>query len=152
VRSLLRFLALGLLGLHIAVSLVPAARAGARQMRDAFRYAGEDPAAARRRVFGEDYVAEVERIRGVLPPFAPYFLVDGGSLYEGGPFWVRFDLAPRRAYMLGPWAELPPARKLRRRLPRGPEWVVVAYGPGKAPLLIDRKTFLRRLEERDARR
>lgn len=150
-RSPLRLLALCLLGLHVAASLVPAARIGAGQIRDAFRYAGEDPASARRRVFGEAYTAEIERIRRTLPPFAPYLLVDGAMPEEVGAFWVRFDLAPRRALMLGPWEELPPAHRLRGRLPGGPVWVVIAHRSGKPPQLVDRWTFLRLLEERDAR-
>ncbi|HXO22228.1 MAG TPA: hypothetical protein VOA87_20105 [Thermoanaerobaculia bacterium] len=60
--------------------------------------------------------------------------------------WVRFDLAPRRALFLGHLDELPRAAALKKGLPRGPQQVVLTYGPAAAPRLQDRQSFLDELD------
>jgi hypothetical protein len=112
---------------------------------------GEEPAAARRRVFGKEYVAAIEAIRRAVPAGASYLLVDGGREEQGAISRVRFDLAPRRPLWIGELARLPAASRLRANLPGGPKRVVIAF-PDGPPQLFDRPAFLRWLEERQSGR
>src|SRR5262245_50639918 len=75
--------------------------------------AGEDAFTIRRRMLGISYVRMVERLRRTIPRDGEYILVRGkGENEGGGSYWVRFELAPRRARYLGPWEELPDAESV----------------------------------------
>ena len=66
----------------------------------------------------------------------------------GGTYWVRYDLAPRRAVYLGRLNELTSAMQVRRRLTVNLRHVVVAFGNGKPPRLYDRYRFLQEIDRR----
>jgi hypothetical protein len=150
--SVFRAVAIGLLGLFLVTSIPPAAVHTGTRAIQAVRQAGEDSAGAWRRVQGEDYVAAVERIRRTIPRDGEYLIVNGAPEWHGGPYWVRFDLAPRRARYLGLLSELAGQKGLADRLSAGPHWVVVAYPDRQPPLLIEREAFLRQLRQLEAGR
>jgi hypothetical protein len=109
--------------------------------------AGEDSLAVRQHVLGISYVRAIERLRRAIPRDGEYLLVRGKTEGEGGgSYWVRFELAPRRARFLGGWSELPDGETLRRRLPPGPRWVIIAFSEPRAPVLMEREDFLRALD------
>jgi hypothetical protein len=95
----------------------------------------EDAVAARARVFGEDWVRAIDGIRRAVPEDASYSLVSAGREWEGEAFFVRFELAPRRARALGSLADL----RAGNQLPD--PWVVVAFYPGRPPVLLSRQVF-----------
>jgi hypothetical protein len=144
--SVFRALALGVFVLYLGLAAPPAVSRTARWTLQALSVAGEDLAAARRRALGEPWVAAVAEIRRRIPPDGEYLLVNGGAEWEGGPYWVRFDLAPRRARFLGLWSELPESGVLRRSLPPGPRWVIIAFREPQPPILMRREDFLRALD------
>jgi hypothetical protein len=131
------------------LSLVPGAawRSGKRLVL-AVRLAGESVGEARERTLGPAYVAALSAIRRAVPEEGEYFLVNFGAEREGGPYWVRFELAPRRARFLGQWQDLTDRPTLVRRLAAGPRDVVVAFRDGKPPLLYDHASFLQALRRR----
>ena len=110
----------------------------------------ETPAEARARVAGDDYIRAIDDIRRALPPTEAYLLVEGGRPQDGGAYWVRYDLAPRRALFLGRLTELTDAHRLRQRLGANLHHVVVAYGPGLPPHLYDRYRFVGEIAQRSA--
>jgi hypothetical protein len=134
-----------LFALFLAVSLPPAALRSAKRMAQAVGLTGEGPEAARRRVLGGPWVEMVEAIRRVIPPDGAYLLVDATAEEEGGAYWVRYELAPRRALFLGKVAELGPPDRLAAATAGGPPWVVVARRDRQPPLLFRRDDFLRGL-------
>ena len=142
----LRAAALALFALFLAVSVPPAAVRSAKRLVQAMGLAGEDAAAARRRVFGEPWVDSMAAIRRAIPPGEAYLLVDATKEEEGGAYWVRYELAPRRALFLGKVTELPPPERLAAQLQGGPPVVVVAMRDRQPPLMMPRDTFLRALE------
>jgi hypothetical protein len=149
--SVFRAVALGLLGLFLVTSIPPAAVHTGTRVVQAVLQAGEGAAGAWRRVQGEDYVAAIERIRRTIPRDGEYLIVNGAAEWQGGPYWVRFDLAPRRARDLGLLSEMAgrhlPGDALAERLAAGPRWVVVAFPDRQPPLLIEREAFLRQLRQ-----
>ena len=144
--SVFRALALGLFGLFLAAALVQSGAHVVRRAGYAVLRGAEPPLATRRRLLGEPYAEAIERIRRAIPPDGEYLMVNGGIEPEGGPYWVRFELAPRRARFLGLLRELPDGETLRRRLPPGDSPVVVAFREGRPPVLLDRESFLRELD------
>jgi hypothetical protein len=96
---------------------------------------GEDSAAARRRAFGAAWVDAVEEIRRRIPEDGSYALVDAQPVEQGAYYWIRHDLAPRRAVFLGRMSRLPGPRRLSRRVP-GIEWAVVVTGADRPPRLL----------------
>jgi hypothetical protein len=153
--SVFRAVAIGLLGLFLVTAIPPAAVHTGTRVVQAARQAGEDSAGAWRRVQGADYVQAVERIRRTIPRDGEYLIVNGAAEWHGGPYWVRFDLAPRRARYLGLLSELAGRGRLAESLPAGPtgpHWVVVAYPDRQPPLLIERQAFLRQLRQLEAGR
>jgi hypothetical protein len=147
--SVFRAVAIGLLGLFLVTSIPPAAVHTGTRVVQAVVQAGEGSAGAWRRVHGEDYVAAIERIRRTIPRDGEYLIVNGAAEWQGGPYWVRFDLAPRRARYLGLLSEMTGrhllGNALAERLAAGPRWVVVAYADRQPPLLIEREAFRRQL-------
>jgi hypothetical protein len=146
-RSLVSRFGLALFGLFLLVSLPLAIGRSARRIERAFRYRGESALDERSRVFGAAYARAIEQIRRTIPPDGVYAIVNGDAVDHGGPIWVRFDLAPRRAVLLGRASDLRDARAVRRKIPDAAHWVVVAYAE-KPPQIIDRSGFLRHLEAR----
>jgi hypothetical protein len=146
-RRLAARIVLGFVAVHVVVAGSLALARSARHLHQAVQALGEDPAAARRRIFGAEYVAAIERMRRAIPPDGAYWLVDAQPSEQGALYWIRFDLAPRRAELLGRLDELPPAAELRRRRARGARLVVVAYGRERPPRLLYRSELLRWREE-----
>ncbi len=143
---LLSRVALFVLALHLAVAVPFALARSAKRLLAAARHFDETPGEARQRTFGAAYVAAIEEARRAIPEDGVYLLVDAQEREEGAPFWVRFDLAPRRALFLGKLSELPPPATLRPRLPARARVVVLATGGRRPPEILDRAAFLRSLE------
>ena len=137
---------LGLLGLFLLAAGVAAALNAGVRLGQAVALVGEDGAAARRRVKGADYMDAIEQIRRTIPRDGEYLIVDGGEERQGAALWVRFDLAPRRARLVGALRDRPDPDQLAERMPASSRWVVIALY-GQPPILIDRETFLLRLRE-----
>ena len=144
--SAFRALALGAFALFLFQAGTSAVLRSGRWIGRAVSLAGHDQAAVRRGVRGASYVEAIERIRRIIPRGGEYLLVRGGTEWEGGAFWVRYELAPRRARFLGVWGELAAERSQRRKLPPGPRWVVVAFSEPRPPVLMRREEFLRALD------
>lgn len=138
-------LALGLFAAYLAVAVPWALFKSAQSGRLALRVAGETPLEERSRTYGPDYARAIEEIRRTIPRDGAYLLVNGDPREEGGPLWVKFDLAPRRAVFLGKLNELDDIERVRKRIPRAARWVVIAYGPYRRPELIERFRFIRGL-------
>jgi hypothetical protein len=139
--------AAGLLALYLAVA-VPWAlgRAGIEVYRAAD--ARESLTEGRARISGESYTRAIDEIRRALPAGEGYLLVEGGSPNSGGAYWVRYDLAPRRAVYLGRLDELTSADQVRRRLTANLRHVVVTFDTGQPPQLYERYRFLREIDRR----
>jgi len=144
--SVLRAVALAVLALYFALAIPPTLFRCVRWTRQALAVAGEDPLAERRRFLTPPYVDRIETIRRTIPRNGEYLLVDGGTELEGGAYWVRFELAPRRARYVGRLSELPAAGIVRQRMPRGPRWLVISFRDPVPPILLEREDFLRRLQ------
>jgi len=148
-RSLLAPLALALLAVQLTVALPWALFRSAREAWHTVVFRHETPFQQRARTFGPGYAVAIEKIRRTIPPDGAYLLVNSHpDLEEGGPLWVKFDLAPRRAIYLGKLGNLQNADRLRRRMPRMARWVVIAHGPYEPPVLIERYRFLQRIRGR----
>ena len=143
----MRFIGVALFASFLIVSLPAALRRSIDCIELARHQAGETALAQRTRVWGAPYTLAIEGIRRAIPRDGVYALVNGDAVDMGAPIWIRFDLAPRRAVLLGGAAELRDPQRVRRRLPRAARWVVVAYD-ARPPELMDRALFLRRLEAR----
>lgn len=144
--SVFRAVTLGLLGLFLLTAFLAAAAHTGVRLSQAVALAGEDSAGARRRAQGEAYMDAIEQIRRTVPRDGEYLLVDGGEERQWAPYWVRFDLAPRRARLAGALRDLPDPDRLAARMPVSSRWVVIAFY-GRPPVLIGREDFLRRLKE-----
>jgi hypothetical protein len=131
----------------LAVAIPVALARSAGESRAALRFAGETALQRRTRVFGASYADAIEALRIAIPRDASYLLFNGDDREEGGPLWVRFDLAPRRAVFLGRLSDAGSAPRIKRRAPRAARWAVIAYGPYRAPVLLERHEFLRRLPQ-----
>jgi hypothetical protein len=137
--------AAGLLGLFLAAGVSAALLHAGRELYRA-AYAHESLAEARGRVYGEAYTRAIDQIRRDLPAGEGYLLVEGGDPGTGGAYWVRYDLAPRRAVFLGRLDELTSGARVRRRLEANLRHVVVAFDAGEPPRLYDRYRFLQEIE------
>lgn len=147
-RSLLATLALGLFAVFLAASLFRAAVESVQKGVLMYRLRGETPLQERSRCYGAAYTREIEAIRRTIPPGGAYILINGDSGEHGGPFWVKFDLAPRRAYYLGELDKLENVERLRGRIPRAARWVVIAYGPYRRPVLMERHELVQGSKKR----
>ncbi|HVT59720.1 MAG TPA: hypothetical protein VHR45_15135 [Thermoanaerobaculia bacterium] len=147
-RTWLQWPALGLFCFFLAAALPPALGRAFIHLGEVSLHAREDPLAARARCLGAAFVGAVEEIRHELGPDEDYLLVEGGDPRAGGALWVRYELAPRRAVFLGKLGDLPPPRRLRGILAANLHHVVVAYGPGRPPVLFERYRFMAALERR----
>jgi hypothetical protein len=146
--SLLARLALALLAIQMAVAVPRALHRSLDEGWSLIVHRRETPFEKRARDFGPGYARAIEQIRRTIPVDGAYLLINGYQGFEeGGPLWVKFDLAPRRAVYLGKLDELGTAERLRRRMPRAARWVVIAhaYDP---PVLMERHQFVQQLAER----
>jgi hypothetical protein len=149
-RRVLDGLALTLFAAFLVVA-VPQAVMRAAGMLNLAQYArGESAEAGRVRLEGEPYVRGIDAIRAAVLADEPYLLVEGGRLTDGDTYWVRYDLAPRRAILLGRLADMAGAGPAIRRLGSRLRHVVVAYGHGAPPRLYDRFEFVEELDRRAA--
>jgi hypothetical protein len=140
--SVLSTLALGLLAVFLAVSLSKAAIETARNGFLLYVLRGETPFQERVRCYSSAYTEEIANIRRTIPRDGAYILINGDFNEQGGPLWVKFDLAPRRAVYLGELDKLDNVERLKKRIPRAARWVVIAYGPYRRPVLIERYKFV----------
>jgi len=147
-RPALATLALALFCLHLAASALWMLRLSAGSALLAVRTYGETLEAKQARLFGPAYTGAVAAIRRTIPENAPYLLVDAGA-DSGAIFWVRFDLAPRRAILVGKLDDLRRFERLKKHLPTGVPWVVIAHPtPDRPPVVLDRFRFLQEFARR----
>ena len=147
-RSLLASLALALFAVYLIVSVSWAVLTSVQMVDLMVRLRGETPYQERSRIYGPEYTAGIASIRRTIPPDGAYVLINGTPEALGGPFWVKFDLAPRRAVFLGDLGKLGNVNRLRNRMPRATRWVVIAYGPYGRPEVIERYKFVQKLKGR----
>jgi hypothetical protein len=148
--SVLRAVALAILALSLLAALPLAALRVARRIGEVVPLAGEDARSAHARVLGAAAADALDSIRRTIPPDGEYLLLDGGAGWQGATYWVRFELAPRRARYAGQLSEMSGpsgASGQKRSLPAGPRWVVIAF-PHDPAVLLDRSDFLRRMNTR----
>jgi len=149
--SVLRAVALALLAVSLLAALPLAVLRVGRRLVEVVPLAGEDARGAHVRMLGAAAADALDSIRSTIPPGGDYLLLDGGEEVQGATYWVRFELAPRRARYVGRLSEMSgpsgPFQRLRQALsqPGGPRWVVVAF-PGDPAVLIDRGDLLRRMD------
>jgi hypothetical protein len=147
--SVLRAVALALLAVSLLAALPLTVLRVGRRLLEVPQLAGEDARGAHARVLGAAAAGALDSIRRTIPPGGDYLLLDGGAEWQGATYWVRFELAPRRARYVGRLSEMSSSseRELRRSLslPGGPRWVVIAL-PHDPAVLIDRGDLLRRLD------
>ena len=141
--------ALALFAVFLVLSLFEAARASAGNIRFLYFARGESPAEERSHAYGSAYVRAIEEIRRTIPEDGAYILISGGPEAEGGPYWVKYDLAPRRAVYLGELHTLQPVDRLRKRMPRAARWVVISYDSYRPPVLIERFKFVQERKRRE---
>lgn len=145
-RSILSTLALGVFAVFLVLSLSRSAWETARNGFLVYTLRGETPFQERARCYGPVYAQAIETIRRTIPRDGAYVLINGDPSEQGGPLWVKFDLAPRRAVFVGDLNSLGRVERLKKRLPRAARWVVIAYGPYRKPMLIERYKFVQGLE------
>jgi hypothetical protein len=149
--SVLRAVALAMLAVSLLAALPLAVLRVGRRLVEVVPLAGENARGAHVRVLGAAAAEALDEIRRTIPPGGDYLLLDGGQEWEGATYWVRFELAPRRARYVGRLSEMSgqtgPSRELRQALsqPGGPRWVVVAF-PRDPAILLDRGELLRRMD------
>jgi len=143
--SVFRAVALALLAAALLAALPLTATRVARRLSEVVSLAGEDARSAHVRVLGASAAAALDVIRQAIPEDGEYLLVDGGEELQGATYWVRFELAPRRARYVGRLSEMAGPARRPWRLPAGPRWVVVAF-PRRPAVLLDRGDFLREME------
>ena len=148
-RSVLSTLALALFAVYLAVSIHHAARVAAGTGLHAYRHRNEPPSAERSQAYGPEYVRAIDEIRRKIPRDGAYILISAVPEDEGAQFWVKYDLAPRRAVYLGELRSLQPVDRLRGRMPRAARWVVIAQGGYRPPVLIERFRFIQERKRRE---
>lgn len=135
----------------MSASVIPRLSFGVARLLDPWTHLNETWIRTLARQRGGEYAAAIASIARALPPDATYGLVDAVDLRDGGGYWIRFDLAPRKAIYLGTLEDL-------RRDPR-PAELLVAEGrklvlarPGPEPSeLWGANELARALEATDAR-
>jgi hypothetical protein len=143
----LDFAAAGLLGLFLAAAVPWALLRACDELYKA-AYVHESPAEARSRVNGVDYARAIDQIRREIPLGEAYLLVVDGEPNSGCAYWVRYDLAPRRALYFGRLDELTSGAQVRRRLMANLRDVVVTFDTGEPPRLYERYRFLQEIDRR----
>lgn len=146
--SVLRAVALVLLAVSLLAALPLTVLRVGRRLLEVPQLAGENARGAHARVLGTAGANALDSIRRTIPPGGEYLLLDGGAEWQGATYWVRFELAPRRARFVGRLNEMSgQAAPLRQALsaPDGPRWVVIAL-PHDPAILIARAELLRRMD------
>ncbi|HEV7785745.1 MAG TPA: hypothetical protein VGQ28_10445 [Thermoanaerobaculia bacterium] len=149
--SVLRAVALALLAVSLLAAIPMATLRVERRIFQVVQLAGENARGAHARVLGAAAADALDSIRRTIPPGGEYLLLDGGAEEQAATFWVRFELAPRRARYVGRLNEMPGVlgsfQQLRQALsrPGGPRWVVIAF-PRDPAVLLDRGELLRRMD------
>jgi hypothetical protein len=142
--SVLRAASLALLAISLLAALPLTALRVGRRILEVVPLAGENARGAHARVLGVSAAHALDSIRRTIPPGGEYLLLDGGAEWQGATYWVRFELAPRRARYAGRLAEIAESGH-EWSLPAGPRWVVIAF-PHDPAVLLDRNDFLRRMD------
>jgi len=142
--SFLRAFALGLFLLFLATAVPPAVLQSGGRVLWAILRAREGPLEARQRFLGKPWTQAIDEIRREIPRDGEYLLVCGQASED--TYWVRFELAPRRALFPGCWSRLPRNAAWLRNPAAVPPWVVVAFEEPRPPILLTREGFLRRLD------
>jgi hypothetical protein len=145
VCAFFRRLALAAFLLSLIVDLPLTALRTLRRVGRATLSLGEDARGARVRLLGAATVAALDSLRQAIPADGEYVLVDGGEEPQAEAYWVRFELAPRRAVFVGRLSEMERAPRPAWNLPPATRWVVVAY-PGGRSQLLSRQEFVELLE------
>jgi hypothetical protein len=140
-------LAVALLGFYMALAVPWSLLRGGDELAQAVR-SHESREAARVRVRGAAFTRGIDDIRRRLPPDQAYLLVEAGSRMAGGAYWVRYELAPRRALFLGHYIQLTNPKRVRRQLATNLHQVVISYGPDLPPRLLPRYVFMHEIELR----
>lgn len=96
----------GLLVAAVAASAVSALAPAIGRWVESVRHADESPHETLVRQRGEAYATALRLARQRIPASAVYGLIDAVDLHEGGGYWVRHDLAPRRPIYLGTVADV----------------------------------------------
>jgi len=144
-------LGLGALAVFLAAAM-PVSLHSAGSLTGQARERGRlDAVDARSAVFGEPYVKGVEAIRRLIPEDGDYFLATTAPQDEAPMWWVRYELAPRRAIFLGALDPLK-RRQLRLLQSRPVEWVVISHDAATPPGVLPRQELVDRLERRPVRR
>lgn len=92
-----------------------------------------DEVAARRRIAGE-FADGIERIKAALPENASYLVAE--TVPDGSLYFVVYELAPRRARLLGEASRGLAGLRAAGPPPDAPAFVVVAHGVRAAPSLM----------------
>jgi hypothetical protein len=150
--SVLRAAVLALFGIFLASLLPRGLSASLGRIALALRQAGETPAEARLRVYGSAVTAAYERLRRAIPRDGEYLLIDGGTEPQASALWTRYELAPRKARLLGRWDQLPSSEVLRRSWPPGSRFVVIALPEGNPPQVMEKDELLAALDRPHALR
>src|SRR4051794_18791933 len=99
VASVLRVIALVVLVFFFLLAAPPAVARSAQRFIAGMR--APDLEARRRAELGDAWVDAIDQIRRVIPPDGSYLLASGDR-GAATAYWVRYELAPRRARFLGP--------------------------------------------------
>lgn len=132
-RRLFPLVGLAALAAFLVLRLPGAVDDALRRVRHARRDRALDADSALARVRGSEYVAAIHRIREELPPDSEYLLLE--LIPGGADYFVRFDLAPRRA-VFGGAAEDVAHNVTSAKLPTLPEWTVIARLDPPGPRLV----------------
>lgn len=122
------------------VSVPPAVRHSWNRLAEVWTLRGETIDDARRRVYGDAYWNGIEALRAAIPKDGAYFMAartDG----DGKENWVRFDLAPRRPWLVERVDHGMPVRLVPARPAGGPEEVVAVRNADRPPVLLDADAF-----------
>lgn len=152
IDSVLRAVALVLFAGFLITSFPRTVRRSVERIGYAASRFAETPEGARRRVLGPEVAAAYDLLRRAIPTDGAYLLVDGGTLWQGSPYWVRYQLAPRKALLAGDLGRLPSAQEVLRRWPPGLRYAVIALPEGIPPVLMEKDELLSTLERAHAAR
>ena len=148
--SVLRAVVLLLFGLFLLTALPRFVRLAYLRIEGVL-FQAPAPGEVRRLVLGPDVAAAYDRIREAIPRDGEYVLIEGVDPREGSIFWVRYELAPRKALFLGSWEQLPASDEVRRLWPPGARYAVVSSSQGYAPALLEQRELLADLDRFHAR-
>jgi len=151
-ESALRTLALAVFGLFLLTALPRALQRTVERLAVAVLRAPESPEAARRRVLRPEVAEVYDRLRREIPVDGAYLLIDGGTPPQASSVWARFELAPRKALLLGSWNQLPSSAALRRAWPPAIRYAVVALPERQAPVVLTEEELLAALDRSHAGR